>query len=66
MHNQNGWSWPPAFDRFKCFGHNVLTFRYSRPRDVDGIKIFDKDDQASKHCSFNLTVLQPGHLYQKL
>ena len=21
--------------------------------DVDGIKIFDKDDQAAKHCSFS-------------
>ena len=32
---------------------------------VDGIKIFDKYDQAAKHCSFILNVLQPGHLYQK-
>ena len=32
---------------------------------VDGIKIFDKDDQAAKHCSFCLNVWQPGHLYQK-
>ena len=29
--------------------------------DVDRVKIFDKDDQAAKHCY----VLQPGHLYQK-
>ena len=35
------------------------------PPDVDGIKIFDKDDQATKHCSFTLNVLRPGHLYQK-
>ena len=65
MHNQNGQSWPPAFDRFKSFGHNDLTFRYSRPPDVDGIKIFNKDDHASKHCSINLTALRPGHLHQK-
>ena len=41
-------------------------FRCSRPPDVDGIKIFDQDDQATKHYSFHLHVLQPGHLYQKL
>ena len=42
------------FDRFESFGHDDLTakhcyFRCSRPPDVDGIKIFDKDDQAAKH-----------------
>ena len=45
---------PPGFDRLKSFGHDELTakhcyFRCSRPPDVDGIKIFDKDDQATKH-----------------
>ena len=56
----NGRPMPPGFDRFESFGHDKLTakhcyFRCSRPPDVDGIKIFDKDDQ----------VLRPGHLYQK-
>ena len=56
----------PGFDRFESFGHDELTakhchFSFSRPPDVDGIKIFDKDDQVAKHC-FN--VLWPGHLYQ--
>ena len=45
---------PPGFDRFENFGHDELTtkhfyFRFSRPPDVDGIKSFDKDDQATKH-----------------
>ena len=44
---------PPAFGRFKSFGHDDLTAKYSyfeclSPPDVDGIKIFDKDDQAEK------------------
>ena len=57
---------PPGFDRLESFGHDELTakhcyFRCSRPPDVDGIKIFDKDDQATKQNS----VLRPGHLYQK-
>ena len=46
---------PPGFDRPESFGHDELTvkhcyFRCSRPPDVDGIKIFDKDNQATKHC----------------
>ena len=50
----NGRSMPPGFDRLESFGHDELTakrcyFRCSRPPDVDGIKIFDKDDQATKH-----------------
>ena len=61
-----------AFDRIKNwiknFYHHDLTgkhyyFGCSRSPDVDGIKIFDKDDQAAKHWSF---ILQPGHFYQKL
>ena len=45
---------PPSFDRFESFGHDELSakhcyFRWSKPPDVDGIKIFDKDDQATKH-----------------
>ena len=44
---------PPGFDRFESFGHDELAakyryFRCSRPPDVDGIKTFDKDDQAAK------------------
>ena len=47
----NGQPMPP---RFESFGHDELTerhryFRCSRPPDVDGIKIFDKDNQAAKH-----------------
>ena len=46
---------PTGFDRLESFGYDELTakhcyFRCSRPPDVDGIKIFDKDDQATKHC----------------
>ena len=60
---------PPGFDRFESFSHNKLTakhcyFRCSRPADVDGIKLFDKDDQAAKHY-FYFNVLRLGHLYQK-
>ena len=60
---------PPGFDRLESFGHNELTakhcyFRCSRPPDVDGNKIFDKDDQVTKHYDKN-SVLPPGHLYQK-
>ena len=56
---------PPSFDRFERFGHNELTtkhyyFRCLRPSDV---KIFDKDDQATKHSDKN-SVLWPGHFYQ--
>ena len=59
---------PLGFDKFESCGHDELTtkhcyFRYSRPPDVDRIKIFDKGDQAA-HC-FYLNVLRPGHLYQK-
>ena len=51
----NGQPMPPGFDMFESFGHNELTakhyyFRCSWPPDVAGIKIFDKDDQAAKHC----------------
>ena len=40
--------------RFESFGHDNLTakpcyYRCSRPPHVDGIKIFGKDDQATKH-----------------
>ena len=67
---------------FESFGHDELTakhcyFRCSRTPDIDGIKIFDKDDQAAQHCSFlfyliillfylsYLIVLRPSYLYQK-
>ena len=44
----------PGFDRFESIGHDDLIakhcyFRCPRPPDVEGIKIFDKDDQAAKH-----------------
>ena len=47
----NGRPMPPGYDWLESFGHDELTakhcyFRCSRPPDVDGIKIFDKDDQA--------------------
>ena len=49
----NRWPMPPGFDRFESFGHDELTakyyFRCSRPPDVDGIEIIDKDDQVAKH-----------------
>ena len=50
----NRWPMPPGFDRLESFGHDELTakhcyFRCSRPPDVDGIKIFDEDDRATKH-----------------
>ena len=32
---------------------------------IDEIKIFNKDDQAAKHCSFILMFLRPGNLYAK-
>ena len=53
---------PPAFDGTESFGHADLTekhyyFRSSRPLDVNGIKIFDKDDQTTKQCSFYLNIL---------
>ena len=42
---------PPGFDKLESFDHDELIakhcyFRCSRPPDVDGIKIFDKDDLA--------------------
>ena len=65
---------PPGFNRLESFGHDELTakhcyFRYSRPPDVDGIKIFDTDDQAAKHqdkeqcfapCSSLSKILMPS------
>ena len=53
---------PPGFNRFVSFGYDDLNakhcfFRYSRPPDVDGITIFNKDDQVAKQ------VLRLGHLY---
>ena len=43
-----------AFDRTKNFDYHDLTakhcyFGWSRSPNVDGIKIFGKDDQATKH-----------------
>ena len=50
---------PPSFDRFESFGHDELTakhchFRCSRPPDVDVIKSFDKNDQATKYYFYIL------------
>ena len=50
----NGWAMPPGFDKFTSFSHDELTakhcyFRCLRPSDVDGIKMFDEDDEATKH-----------------
>ena len=42
----------------KCY------FGCSKPPDVDGVKLFDEDDQAIKHCSFYLNVLHPGNDHQ--
>ena len=66
----NGQPRPPGFDRLESCGHDDLTakhcyFRCSRPSDIDGIKIFDNDDQAAKHSSLYLNVLWPSNLYQK-
>ena len=57
----NGWPMPPGFDRFESFSHDDLTakcyyYKCSRPADVYGIKIFDKDDQAATRCSFILMI----------
>ena len=54
----NGRPMPPGFDRFESFDYDEFTekhcyFGCSRPPDVNGIKIFDKDDQAAKQCSFS-------------
>ena len=51
----NGWPMLPGFGRLESFVHDKITaehccFRCSRPPDVDKIKIFDKDQQAAKHC----------------
>ena len=50
----NGRKMPPGFDRFESFGYDELAakhcyFRCSRSPDVGGIKMFDKDDQGTKH-----------------
>ena len=63
----NGQPMPPSFDRFESCGHDELTVKHcyfscSKPPDVDGIKMFDKDDQAAKHY---FQCLWLGHLYQK-
>ena len=60
----------PGFDRLESFGHDELTakhcyFRCSSPPNVDGIKIFDKDDHAGyKTLFFYLKVLQPGQKFR--
>ena len=43
----------------------IKHFRCLRPPDVDGVKVFDKDDQAAKHKDEKNNVLWPGHLDQK-
>ena len=59
MWDQNGWPRHTAFDTFKSFNHEYLMAKHcyigcSKPPNVDEIKNFDKDDQATKHCSFTL------------
>ena len=44
--------------------HNIVILGTRAP-DVDGIKIFDKVEQAAKHYNNKNSVLCPGHLYQK-
>ena len=49
----NGQPKPSDFDKYKYFGHDdyCKTFlcQVLRPPDCDGIKSFDKEDQATKH-----------------
>ena len=52
--NQNDQPRPPAFDRLKSFDYNDFTVKHcdsrcSKSPDVDGIKILEKDNQATKH-----------------
>ena len=58
MRNRNGQSRLPFLIRLNFDHHNLIAkhcyFKCSRSPDVDGIKIFDKDDQAVKHYSFIL------------
>ena len=52
--NQNGRQGFLLLIRYKSLAHDDLIaklFGCSRPHDGDGIKIFDKDDQATKYCS---------------
>ena len=64
----NGWPRPSAFDRIKnliiitSVQNIIISGTLSRSSDVDGIKIFDKDYQATKRSGQHL---RPGHLYQK-
>ena len=58
---------PPGFDRFESFGHDELTakhcyFRCSRPPDVDGMIKMTR----LQNINIKSSVLQPGHLYQKI
>ena len=41
----------PAFDRYKSFGLDDLIAKYCyfRPPDVDGVNIFNEDDQSTKN-----------------
>ena len=46
--------WVSITNAFKSFGHGNLTAKHccfgcSRPSDADEIKLFEKDDQATKH-----------------
>ena len=49
-----GWLKPPAFDGYKSLVmktslQNIVISGAQGLHDVDGIKIFDKDDQVAKH-----------------
>ena len=46
------------FNRIKILNMMILLKKHNyfeslRPPDSDGIKLFDKDDQATKHCSLS-------------
>ena len=68
MWNWIEWPKPPAFDKIKNFNHHDLTAKHCY-LGAQGLLMLmnfalDKDDQATKHCSFILNVLRPGHFYQ--
>ena len=46
---------PLGFNWLESFGHDELTAKalLFQVLKASGIKIFDKDDQAAKHCSLS-------------
>ena len=60
-----------TFDKIKNCDHHNLTAKHvilgaEGLLDVDGIKIFDKDNQAAKAAKHYFIVLWPGHLYDPI